>query len=154
MSDNYEKYEIECEKIRKGNAKLLDEFKSWLKKVKLADKTIRKHIFNVDFYINDFLLCEAPEKAQDGASRISYFLGFWFIKKTVWASDAQIKSNATSLKKFYTFMFEKGLISKEDLNELKETIKDEMPEWLATMRRYNDPSIDDMAEVWFGFKLD
>jgi hypothetical protein len=42
-------------------------------------------------------------------------------------------------------MYEKGLIDKEDLVDLKDTIKEEMPEWLATLERYDDPSVED---VW------
>ena len=76
------------------------------------------------------------------------FLGYWFIKKAMWASKSSIKANAASLKKFYTFLLEKGLIEKDDLQELKETIKYQMSEWLATLDRYDDPSIDDMGEVW------
>ena len=37
MTDNYQKYEIECEKIRKQNAKLLDEFAFWLQKSNLKE---------------------------------------------------------------------------------------------------------------------
>lgn len=66
----------------------------------------------------------------------------------MWSSSAQIKSNAASLKKFYTFLHQKGLIDSSELNQLKETIKEEMPEWIATMKRYEDPSIQDMGEVW------
>ena len=40
------------------------------------------------------------------------------------------------------------MIEKEDLDNLKVTIKEEMPEWIATMKRYDDQSITDMAEVW------
>ncbi|KUK67748.1 MAG: Site-specific recombinase like protein, partial [Methanocalculus sp. 52_23] len=32
--------------------------------------------------------------------------------------------------------------------ELKETIKEEKPEWIATMERYLDEDIEDMDEVW------
>lgn len=42
-------------------------------------------------------------------------------------------------------MSEKGLVEKEDLLDLKQTIKEEMPEWLETLRRFDDPSIED---VW------
>jgi DNA phosphorothioation-dependent restriction protein DptG len=71
------------------------------------------------------------------------FLGYWFIKKAMWASQSSIKSNATSLTKFYTFMHEKRLIDQEELINLKQTIKKDMPEWLATLRRYDDQSNDD-----------
>ena len=86
--------------------------------------------------------------AKDGACEIGIFLGYWFIRKAMWSSPVQIKSNAASLKKFYTFMHENGKVMKKDLDELKERIKDEMPEWIATMERYDDPSITDMEEIW------
>lgn len=148
LMDDYAKYEKDCEKIRKNNERLLNDFGYWLKASKLKDKTINKHVGNVDFYINEFLLYEDAVQAKDGASEIGMFLGYWFIRKALWASPAQIKSNAVSLKKFYTFLFEKYQINKEDLEDLKEHIKEDMPEWIATMKRYDDPSITDMGDVW------
>ena len=147
-SFNYDKYEKNCKKIRKENKNLLDDFKSWLFEKGLKDKTVNNHISNIDFYINEFLLYEDAVKAKDGTNAIGMFLGYWFIKKAMWSSPAQIKSNATSLKKFYTFMYEKRKISKEDLQDMKNIIKEDMPEWIATMKRYDDPSIEDMGEVW------
>ena len=146
--DDYEQYEVDCEKIRKINDKLLKDFEAWLKASKLKEKTISNHIENVDFYINEFLLYEDAVEAKDGASDIGMFLGYWFIKKAMWASPAHIKSNAASLKKFYTFLFENEQIDKEDLDDLKASIKEDMPEWIATVKRYDDPSITDMEEVW------
>jgi len=37
---------------------------------------------------------------------------------------------------------------KEDLDDLKTEIKEEMPEYPATLARYDDPDIDDSAEIW------
>jgi len=36
----------------------------------------------------------------------------------------------------------------EDLDDLKTEIKEEMPEYPATLARYDDPDIDDSAEIW------
>jgi hypothetical protein len=36
----------------------------------------------------------------------------------------------------------------KDLKEMNKTIKEEMPDWVATMDRYDDPEVTDMAEVW------
>jgi len=145
---DYEKYEADCKKIRKDNETLLVEFEAWLKSSGLSEKTIRNHLSNIDFYINEYLLYEDATEAKDGVRSVSMFLGYWFIKKAMWASQASIKSNAGSLKKFYTFLLGKGFIDIEDLTELKETIKEEMPEWLATLDRYDDPSIEEMEDVW------
>lgn len=144
MSD-YERYEKNCKKIRVANGRLLNEFEAWLKSSGLSEKTISNHVSNIDFYINEYLLYEDATQAKDGVNAVGMFLGYWFIKKAMWASPSSIRGNAASLKKFYTFMQEKGLIDREDLDGLKQTIKEDMPEWLATLERYDDPSIED---VW------
>jgi len=143
--DDYKKYEIERKKIRKDNEQLLNEFEESLKSSGLSEKTINDHISNIDFYVNEYLLYEDANEAKDGVDAVDMFLGYWFIKKTMWASQSTIKGNATSLKKFYTFLYGKGLIEKAELVDLKETIKEGMPEWLATLERYDDPSVED---VW------
>ncbi len=148
MLNDYEQYEIECQRIRLSNAELLDGFENWLRKSGLTDSTVSKHIENIDFYINEFLLYEDAVEPQDGIDSVSMFLGYWFIRKAMWSSESSIKSNAASLKKFYAFLHERGVVSKDDLDSLKETIKEEMPDWLATLARYDDPSITDMGEVW------
>lgn len=146
--EEYEKIETERNKIRKQNEKVLEEFQQWLVNKGLSDKTIKQHVFNVDFYINEFLLFDDLDKPEEGVYNVDMFLGYWFIRKAMWASVAQIKQNITSLKKFYTFMYEKGSVSKEDLDDLLLTIKEEKAEWFATMERYDDPSIETMEEVW------
>lgn len=146
--NDYEQYEAKCKKIRKANERLLADFGAWLKASGISDKTIKNHVSNIDFYINEYLLYEEAVEARDGASAVGMFLGYWFIKKAMWSSQASIKSNAASLKKFYAFMFEQGLTDKASLDDLNQTIKEEMPEWLETMERYADPDIEDMEDVW------
>lgn len=131
--DEYEKYENACKAIRKDNERLLGEFEAWLQSSGLSKSTIKKHVSNTDFYINEFLLYEDATEAKDGAHAAGMFFGYWFIKKAIWASQTSIKSIAASLKKFYTFMYEKGLIDKEELIDLKQMIKEGMPEWLETL---------------------
>ena len=144
--DDYEKYEEECKKIRKTNEHLLNEFNVQLKSSGLSVKTRNNHLANIDFYINEYLLREDKTEAKDGVNAVDMFLGYWFIKKAMWASKASIKGNAASLKKFYTFMLEKGLVDEDDLADLKETIKENIPEWLVTLERYDDLAVEN---VWW-----
>jgi site-specific recombinase XerD len=141
--DDYAKYEQDCKEIRKNNERLLNEFEVWLKSSGLSENTIKKHLSNIDFYINEYLLYENATEAIDGVGSVNMFLGYWFIRKAMWANQSSIKSNATSLKKFYTFIHEKDLIDKKDLIDLKQTIKENTPEWLETLRRFDDQSIED-----------
>jgi len=143
--NDYAQYEKDCKAIRKANKHLLTEFSAWLKTAGLSAGTIKNHCSNIEFYVNEFLLYEEAIEAKDGVTEVDAFLGYWFIKKAMWSSQASIKSNAASLKKFYTYMQEKGLIEKEALADLKVEIKECMPDWLETLRRYDDPDED---EVW------
>ena len=145
---DYEKYEKGCKRIRKENIKLISGFKTWLSAKGLSPRTINKHASNVDFYVNEFLLYEDAVEAKDGAGEIGMFLGYWIIKKAMWANKTAIKENAASLKKFYQYLCEDDKVSEEAFSALKESIKEDMPEWLATMDRYDDPNSEDMEEVW------
>ncbi|SCY70921.1 recombinase [Desulfoluna spongiiphila] len=140
-------YDKASEEIRTANALVLDEFGRWLEESKLSENTISNHVSNIDFYINEFLLYEELTTPEEGMFKVGGFLGFWFIKKAMWASAASLKSCAASLKKFYTFMADKGRVDKEDLRLMKREIKADMPEWLATLARYDDPDTD-LDDVW------
>ena len=145
--DEYELYEEKCNEIRENNKKLLAEFDSYLIAKKLSPKTIDKHVSNIDFYINDFLLYEEPLEPKEGVSRLNYFLGYWFIRKAMWASVSSIKGNITSLKHFYTFMNGIGHITSEELVEMKEEIKENKDEWIETIIKYDDLSTD-FEDIW------
>ena len=52
---DYDQYLEECKKIKERNYLLLDLFKDDLIQSGLKDKTISRHLSNVEFYINEFL---------------------------------------------------------------------------------------------------
>jgi site-specific recombinase XerD len=147
MLDDDSDYDNQCQAIRDENAVLLGEFSTWLADAGLSAATIRSHRYNLDFYLNHFLLNYDTLRAPDGACEVGGFLGDWFIRKAAWASKTSIKANAASLKKFYTFMAEKGRITKEELAALKQEISEQMPEWLATLERYDNLDVD-LEDVW------
>jgi len=137
MDFDYEAYEKERNAIREINELHLTGFEKWLKSDGLSEKTIDKHVSNVDFYINEFLCYYDAEDVQQGCYSVSQFLGDWFIRKAMWSSCSGIKSNAASFKKFYAYMLAVNVIEQEDYDVLCSTIKEEMPEWLDAMRRYD-----------------
>ena len=149
MPRDFETYERQCKKIREENVGLLGDFKSWLHGKGLSEDTVKRHLENIDFYLDRYLLYDDAFSASDGVHYVDGFLGYWFIRKAMWASAAHIRANAASLKKFYTFMLEeKHLIENDDLDELKTEIKEMLPEWLDTLRRFDDPNIQDPDEIW------
>jgi len=145
--DEYEKYESECKKRRKENHTFLTGFTRYLKSKKFAKRTINRHIQNIDFYINDFLLYDSPKKASEGVNQLDYFLGFWFIRKAMWSSPDTIKENIASLKHFYSYMNKIGQVTDKEVSNMEEEIKECKSHWIETVKQYDDPDIDP-EDIW------
>jgi len=145
--DDYEKYETECKRVKENNAIFLNGFQRWLEAKNLSAKTIDRHVSNIDFYINDFLLYEEPLEAAEGVSRVNDFLGYWFIRKAMWASPTSIRKNIASLKHFYAYMNKIGQITDADFSDMKEEIKEGKDEWIETLQRYDDLDTN-LEDVW------
>ena len=103
---NYEEYEMQCKQQQEKNNSYLEIFERDLMEAGLTHKTISNHVDNVEFYINDYLLREAPLEMQEGCgSKIDIFLGYFFIHKCMWSTPGT-KKTAASIKKFYKCMNE------------------------------------------------
>ncbi len=108
--------------IKEQNTILLDKFTTYLESQRLAPKTISNHIFNVEVFINDFLVRYDVIPAHNGIKEIQTFFGDFCIRKSVCIRKSQMKENINSIKKFYTFMAQIGAITPEDLSKLNELI--------------------------------
>ena len=136
---DYEEYERECDKIRQTNEELLALFEEELQDSGLSAKTVRRHLSNAEFYINEYLLREEPRPMEDGITELDMFLGFFFIRKCMWSTPGTIKSTAASIKKFYKCLLNHGKISKDDYAYLCDDIKENMEQWQTDCAVYNDP---------------
>ena len=146
MTDRYRDHEAACTKIRAENDKLLADFGVWLSDSGVSPQTTRRHVSNIDLYVNHFLLYEEPTEARDGVYRVGMFLGYWMIRKVLGIGQSSIRSSGASLKKFYGFLNERGLVSDEAVRSMREQIRDGMPGWLERKRRYDDPRVTDPFE--------
>lgn len=138
-----EDYEVKAEENQKRNKKYLQEFEKWLINKNLVQKTIRKHLNNMDFYLNDYLNYYDAVKMEDGIGEAYGFLGDWFIRKCLFASKTSLQEYAASVKKFYQCMSELNYVSKEDYKFLAKVIKDNMDEFLSTLEDYDNDCFDD-----------
>lgn len=134
---SYEEYEFECQKQIEKNERFLEIFEMDLLNAGLNTKTVRKHLFNVDFYINTYLLREAPLNMEQGCINIDMFLGYFFIHKCMWSTPGNIKTTAASIKKFYKCMSEHGYVDKADYNYLCSEIKENLVEWQEDCAKFN-----------------
>ncbi len=127
---SYEDYELESKQMQAENGKLLAGFVEWMLEANLKERTIRKHVQNVDFYINHYLLYEDCTRAMDGISSVNGFFDWFFPRKAMWSSTASTKETVVSLKKFYKYLTEKNIVEIADYEFLLVMIKQGMPEWL------------------------
>lgn len=134
----YEDYEKLIYEKRKENGIYLDIFEKELKKAGLAKNTINRHISNIAFYINDYLLYYSIVDMKNGMSHIAEFLSYWFIEKASWATKNSIISNIGSLNKFYKIMVEKGFADKKDYEDMLMIIKTEKDSWIYECEHYYD----------------
>lgn len=138
MNDTIESlYEKECELVEKENQAYLALFQAELEDKFLSDKTIHRHISNIDFYLNTFNVRQDPDHMPAGCHKLHDYFGYFFIRKCMWSSPDTIKSAASSLKKFYKCMLENDKIDKDDYKEVTTTIKENMEEWIANCRAYD-----------------
>lgn len=124
-------YDQEVEKIRAYNQPILDEFQSWLENSGLAPKTVKNHVENIDFF-TVYLVYYEPLTKLDEASvdDVHGFLGDWFPRKAMWASEFSMRSNMASFRKFFKFLRESGRINEEIEDDVQETLKENKDEFI------------------------
>jgi len=129
---------MNAKQIKIKNDKLIKEFEKVLIEQQLTKKIIEKHLDNIDFFINDYLLYyDDLFETKDGICSIDDFLGSWFISKAMWASKDSINSNIASMKKFYTFLKNINEINENDFKDLLLTIKQNKKNWIENLEEYD-----------------
>ena len=130
MSD----YDQEVEKIRKHNQPILDEFQTWLEKSGLVRNPVKNHVENIDFFA-EYLVYYEPLSKLDEAddSDVYSFLGNWFPRKAMWASESIMRSNMASFRKYFKFLRESGRVEKVVEDEVRETLKESKDEFLEAV---------------------
>ena len=134
MNSNFDDIQKEIKIINKA---YIDLFEEKLTKENLVSKTIDKHVDNVDFYLNFFLLFYEPLKMEDGITHIANFYDFFF-QKCYWASKNSLKDMIASLKKFYKCMNQEGYITDDALDSFNKIVKEEMKYWIKDNNEENE----------------
>lgn len=132
----YEIYKKECKRIREVNAQYMKLFEKYLKTKKLAPKTIKNHLENVDLFINDYILQEDALTIREGMTRLDSFF-YFFIHKCMWSTPDTVGKTASSLKKFYKCMAENNIVDPADYESFASEIKEGVPLWKEECEDFN-----------------
>ena len=130
-------YDTKVQAIRDYNQPLLNSFREWLEQSGFAEKTIKAHVENIDFF-TEYLVYYEPLKKLDEAdsSDVWMFLSDWFPRKAMWASPSSIKSNIASFKKFFQWMGETGRVSPETVVGVLAELKEGREQFLETVAEF------------------
>ncbi|TMF52533.1 MAG: integrase [Chloroflexi bacterium] len=124
-------YDARVQAIKAYNQPILDDFRAWLEQSGLAEKTVRNHVDNIDFFTEYLVYNEPLEKLDEAdGSDVWMFLGDWFPRKAMWASESSVKSNMASFKKFFQWMGETGRVSPETVDDVLSTLKEGRDEFI------------------------
>lgn len=139
MNSREKDEERKFELIWKKNWMLLAEFNDWMLGRGLSKRTSHMHLSNVTMYMQEYLMYDGPLPPANGTIGIGMYLGSWFIRKAPYASPGTVRSNATSIVKFYSFLLEKGLITPGALEQMRESIRLDMRKWQERARQAKIP---------------
>jgi site-specific recombinase XerD len=133
MSDT-QTYDARVRAIRAYNQPLLNDFRAWLEQSGLTTKTVKSHVYNIDFF-TEYLVYYEPLKKLDEAESgdVWMFLANWFPRKAMWASVTSVKSNIASFKKFFQWMGETGRVSPETVADVLTTLKEGRDKFLKNV---------------------
>lgn len=139
-------YDIELQKKIKYNEELLNDFGVKLDEEGLSLKTIRKHLMNISFFGDDFVLAQYEETLDKSMVHVDSFMSDWFVRKAMWSNENTIKENCVSFNRFYKFLYEENKISRESYLYIKDLIKNHKAYWIENVNEYNSGSDD-----WFDY---
>ncbi|MBQ9058880.1 MAG: hypothetical protein IJ125_06825 [Atopobiaceae bacterium] len=125
--------------FQQHNEGYLREFEKDLVASGMPEKATKRHLENIDFYINTYLVREGAASIEEGCLRVGDFLGDYFIRECMWSTPTTIKQNASSFKRFYKYMVERGHVSQTSYDALLASIENGLSRWLEDCEEFNTP---------------
>lgn len=117
--------------IEEKNKEIIKLFNDYLVNLGLAKKTIKNHIWNIEFFA-EYLIRYEPhmELLEADAGNINDFLGNWFVEKAMWSSPSAVRAYISTFKKFFACLQNNNKISEIINEEVLEIIKEEKRNWI------------------------
>ncbi len=136
--------ERDVNEIVEKNNEYLEVFAQYLEENGLKDKTISRHLWNVSFYLNDFLAYYNNLTMEEGTQfeNLDDFFGDFFVRKCMWSTPETVKQNIAGLNKFYKCMSINGYIPLEIYENYTTAIKESKEFWIDFCEDYNEPSMN------------
>lgn len=127
-SETWEEYEKRSIETKAQHEKLIAIYKEDLIQKNLSPRTIKRHLSNIDSFLNWFLIDYKDSDALDEfiPSFVGDFLGSFIPDKYIGNTKNLIKENAATLRGFYQSMRDCGYISQSMFTRISENISEEV----------------------------
>jgi hypothetical protein len=127
---------------------VFEHFYEYLRKKGVVETQARSRTEKAIFFIMDYcFVYEDVESILDvSGDTIRRFLGNWYIRKFINLTFGGIKANLNSIPYFFTFLKDRGFISKEKLAEIKVVCRDKA--WFEMRLKSYLEAEDDDFPCW------
>ena len=113
---------------------LMEQFRRWIEELGKQPETIEAHLEHVKSYLDAELPGEDFHfpigSDEDDPAHLERFFLEDFPRSAPETTSAYLKKTITSIKKFYTFLDDAGVISRGERNRILRHIKTEKERWL------------------------
>ena len=138
-------YEDWGKKVEQEMGPYIDLFCEELNKGTLSLQTKRRHVGNIELFLIDYTVRyhEVADRSQplelfDVCLDYADFVGYFFIRKCMWATPASTKQLCASLKKFFKCMTDLGKLTEEEYASLTNSWKEDVEGFVALAEDYDD----------------
>jgi tetratricopeptide (TPR) repeat protein len=122
--DGFEEWEPDQKKVANTIRQQLDDFERYLTdKQQLKQETVDKHMRNIGFFAQSFLLPEGITLQDTEDEDIVEFLGNFFIRKSLFGKKSDIPGYLSSFNKWAKHALEAGYISRNTYDEIRYVCK-------------------------------
>jgi len=119
--------------VHKENQQYMKIFEDYMIKEGLTKRTMRKHMYNIDMFLECYMTYEMPYHMREGCYSVNAYFDGFITKKTSYSTMEDVKSIIATLNKFYKLMYELRYITVEDYMEYLKTVKYHKYDWEMAM---------------------
>jgi hypothetical protein len=138
---------MSSKRLEKNRERLVKQFFEHLTADKgLSEEKASLHSGKIEFFAFHYLMNYNGKSILDASgSDIEEYLGDWYIRKVLNSTKSDVRSILAAFKKFFKFLYERGEIDKEQLEDIHSACEDPQ-KYIRRFETYFE--LDPESETW------
>jgi hypothetical protein len=134
-------------RLEKDTERLIKQFYDYLRAEKgLSEETASAHAYQIAFFATHYLRdYEGKSILNASGIDVESYLGDWYIRKVLNSTKSDVRSILAAFKKFFKFLYERGEIDKEQLEDIHSACEDPQ-KYIRRFETYFE--LDPESETW------